>query len=160
MEAVGQLTGGVAHDFNNMLTVILGTIEILADGVADRPQLATVAKLIEEAAERGADLTRHLLAFARRQPLQPRGVDRNGLIITTGKLLRPTLGEHVEIETLLADDTWLAYADPSQLSTAIVNLSLNARDAMPHGGKLILETLNATLDQSYAGQHSEVVPGQ
>jgi PAS domain S-box-containing protein len=160
MEAVGQLTGGVAHDFNNMLTVILGTIEILSEGVADRPQLAMVAKLIEEAAERGADLTRHLLAFARRQPLQPRDVDVNELIITTGKLLRPTLGEHIEIETLLADDPWLAYADPSQLSTAILNLSLNARDAMPHGGKLILETLNATLDRSYAGQHSEVVPGQ
>jgi PAS domain S-box-containing protein len=160
MEAVGQLTGGVAHDFNNMLTVILGTIDILAEGVADRPKLATVTKLIEEAAERGADLTRHLLAFARRQPLQPREVDVNELIVNTGKLLRPTLGEHIEIETLLADDPWLAFVDPNQLTAAILNLCLNSRDAMPGGGKLIVETLNAVLDQSYAGQHSEVVPGQ
>jgi PAS domain S-box-containing protein len=160
MDAVGQLTGGVAHDFNNMLTVILGTIEILADGVADRPNLAAVAKLIEEAAEQGADLTRRLLAFARRQPLQPREVDINELIVSAGKLLRPTLGEQIEIETLLADDPWLAFVDPGQLTTAILNLSLNARDAMPQGGKLILETLNATLDQSYAGQHADVVPGQ
>jgi PAS domain S-box-containing protein len=159
MEAVGQLTGGVAHDFNNMLTVILGTIEILADGVADRPHLAAIAKLIEEAAEQGAELTRHLLAFARKQPLQPREVDVNDLIITTCKLLRPTLGERIEIETLLAEDAWLAFVDPSQLTTTLLNLSLNARDAMPEGGKLILETHNVKLDESYARQNSEVTPG-
>ena len=93
MEAVGQLTGGIAHDLNNILTVITGTIEILAEGVADRPELAAIAKMIDEAAARGADLTQRLLAFARKQPLQPREVDVNSLVIEAAKLLRPTLGE-------------------------------------------------------------------
>jgi PAS domain S-box-containing protein len=159
MDAVGQLTGGIAHDFNNILTVILGTIEILAKGVADRPQLAEVVKLIDEAAEQGAGLNQHLLAFARKQPLQPREVDINDLIVTTAKLLRPTLGEQIEIETSLAKDTWLAFVDPHQLTTAILNLALNSRDAMPQGGKLILETQNSHLDASYAAGHSEVEPG-
>jgi PAS domain S-box-containing protein len=159
MEAVGQLTGGVAHDFNNILTVITGTIEILAEAVADRPQLAAIAKLIDEAAERGADLTKHLLAFARKQPLQPREIDVNALIVEAAKLLRPTLGEHIEIDSLLADDAWPALVDPSQLTTAILNLALNARDAMPAGGKLALETSNAYLDESYADMHSEVTAG-
>jgi PAS domain S-box-containing protein len=160
MEAVGQLTGGVAHDFNNILTVIIGTIEILSEGVADRPELAAIAKMIDEAAERGADLTKHLLAFARLQPLQPREIDANGLVVTACKLLRPTVGEHIEIETVLQDDPWLAFVDPSQLTTAILNLVLNARDAMPQGGKLIIETHNTNLDDGYAGQHNEVQPGQ
>lgn len=160
MDAVGQLTGGVAHDFNNILTVITGTIEILAEGVADRPELAGIAHMIDEAAARGAELTGHLLAFARRQPLQPREIDVNTLILTTSKLLRPTLGEQIEIETLLADDPWLAYVDPNQLTTAILNLALNARDAMPQGGRLIIETINSYLDEVYAGQHSEVKPGE
>lgn len=160
MEAIGQLTGGVAHDFNNILTVITGTIEILAEGVADRPDLAGIAQMIDEAAERGADLTRHLLAFARKQPLQPREIDVNTLILTASKLLRPTLGEQIEIETILAHDPWLAFVDPNQLTTAILNLALNARDAMPKGGKLIVETINSYLDESYASQHSEVNPGE
>ena len=160
MEAIGQLTGGIAHDFNNILTVIIGTIEVLADGVSDRPDLAAIAKMIDEAAERGADLTKHLLAFARLQPLQPREVDVNALIVTAGKLLRPTLGEHIEIESMLSEDPWHAFVDPSQLTTAILNLVLNARDAMPQGGKLIIETLNSHLDESYAGQNSDVEPGQ
>ena len=140
MEAVGQLTGGVAHDFNNILTVITGTIEILTEAVAHDPQLVTIARMIDEAAERGADLTRHLLAFARKQPLQPREVDVNALVLETAKLLRPTLGEQIEIAPLLAADAWPALVDPSQLATAILNLALNARDAMPDGGKLTLET--------------------
>jgi PAS domain S-box-containing protein len=159
MEAVGQLTGGIAHDFNNILTVITGTIEILADAVADRPELAAIAKLIDEAAGRGADLTKHLLAFARRQPLRPREVDVNALILETAKLLRPTLGEHIEITPQLAEDASTALVDPSQLSTAILNLSLNARDAMPGGGKLVLETSNIHLDEVYANMHSEVTAG-
>ena len=159
MEAVGQLTGGIAHDFNNILTVITGTIEILAEAVADRPQLAAIAKLIDEAAERGADLTKHLLAFARKQPLQPREVDINALIVEAAKLLRPTLGEHIEIDSLLAQDAWPALVDPSQLTTAVLNLALNARDAMPTGGKLALETHNAHLDETYAAMHSEVTAG-
>jgi PAS domain S-box-containing protein len=159
MEAIGQLTGGIAHDFNNILTVITGTIGILAEAVADRPQLVAIAKLIDEAAERGADLTRHLLAFARKQPLQPREVDVNALILEAAKLLQPTLGEHIEIHPLLARDAWTAMVDPSQLTTAILNLALNARDAMPAGGKLVFETSNVFLDEGYANTHSEVTAG-
>ena len=159
MEAVGQLTGGIAHDFNNILTVITGNIDLLADAVADRPELADFAAMIDEAAGRGADLTRHLLAFARKQPLQPREVDVNALIVETAKLLRPTLGEHVEIDPLLAGDAWTALVDPSQLTSAILNLALNARDAMPAGGKLVLETKNVYLDEDYAGMHAEVTAG-
>ena len=159
MEAVGQLTGGVAHDFNNILTVITGTIGILSEAVADRPELMAITRMIDEAAERGADLTRHLLAFARKQPLQPREVDVNALILETAKLLHPTLGEQIQINPLLAADAWTALVDPSQLSTAVLNLALNARDAMPGGGKLVLETNNIHLDEAYAGMHSEVTAG-
>jgi PAS domain S-box-containing protein len=159
MEAVGQLTGGVAHDFNNILTVITGTIEILADAVADRPELAAIAKMIDEAAERGANLTQYLLAFARKQPLQPRETDINSLIIEAATLLRSTLGEHVEIESLFADDVWPALVDRNQLATALLNLALNARDAMPDGGKLIIETRNVHLDAGYASVNADVRPG-
>ena len=113
MDAVGQLTGGVAHDFNNILTVITGTIGILEEAVADRPELAAVARLIDEAAERGANLTKHLLAFARKQPLQPREVDVNALVLEAAKLLYPTLGENIEISPLLAEDAWTALVDPT-----------------------------------------------
>jgi PAS domain S-box-containing protein len=159
MEAVGQLTGGVAHDFNNILTVITGTIGILTEAVADRPELITVAKMIDEAAERGAGLTRHLLAFARKQPLQPREIDVNALVLETAKLLHPTLGEQIEIAPLLAQDAWTPFVDPNQLTTAILNLALNARDAMPSGGKLTLETNNICLDEAYANMHGEVTAG-
>ena len=159
MDAIGQLTGGVAHDFNNILTVITGTIGILGEAVADQPQLAAVAKLIDEAADRGASLTKHLLAFARKQPLQPREVDVNALVLEAAKLLHPTLGEHIEITPLLAEDAWTALADPNQLATAVLNLALNARDAMPGGGKLALETGNIYLDENYARQQSEVAAG-
>jgi PAS domain S-box-containing protein len=159
MEAVGQLTGGIAHDFNNILTVITGTIGILTEAVADRPQLVAIAKMIDEAAERGADLTKHLLAFARKQPLQPREVDVNALILEAAKLLRPTLGEQIQIDPLLAPNVWTALVDPSQLTTAILNLALNARDAMPAGGKLLLETSNVFLDDDYVGTESEVTAG-
>ena len=159
MDAVGQLTGGVAHDFNNILTVITGTIGILEEAVADQPQLAAVAKLIDEAAERGANLTKHLLAFARKQPLKPLEIDVNALVLETAKLLQPTLGEHIEITPLLAEDAWTALVDPNQLTTAVLNLAINARDAMPDGGKLALETSNVFLDENYASQHSEVTSG-
>lgn len=151
MDAIGQLTGGVAHDFNNVLTVITGTIEIIQEGLADKPQLAAIAQLIDDAASRGAEITSQLLTFARRQPLEPREIDVNGLVVETAKLLRPILGEHVEIVTRLADDAWLAMADPSQLSSAIVNLAVNARDAMPDGGTLTLETANRELDSTGNG---------
>jgi signal transduction histidine kinase len=159
MEAIGQLTGGVAHDFNNILTVITGSIEILSDGVKDQPLLAQVTAMIGAAATRGADLTRHLLAFARQQPLQPRSTDINALIVDAARLLRPTLGAQIEIEAMLADDAAPALIDPSQLSTAILNLALNARDAMPNGGKLMLETRNVELDTEYARLHSDARPG-
>jgi len=159
MEAIGQLTGGVAHDFNNILTVITGTIEILGDAVKDSPHLAQIANMISAAAARGADLTQHLLAFARRQPLQPHSVDVNALVIEAARLLRPTLGEQIEIESMLAYDCAPALIDPSQLATAILNLALNARDAMPNGGKLTLETRNVVLDESYAAMSSDVKPG-
>ena len=159
MEAVGQLTGGVAHDFNNILTVITGTIGILGEAVVDKPELAMIAKLIDEAAERGAQLTKHLLAFARKQPLQPREIDVNALLLEVAKLLHPTLGEHVQITPLLAADAWTALVDPNQLTTAVLNLALNARDAMPDGGKLALETGNVYLDEAYAAMHSEVTVG-
>ena len=160
MEAIGQLTGGVAHDFNNILTVITGTIEILAAAVAKEPQLAAITRMIDEAAARGADLTQHLLAFARRQPLQPREIDVNTLVIDTAKLLRPTLGEQVEIESAFEDETCAAHVDPNQLATAIINLALNARDAMPEGGKLLLETGWADLDETYASMYDDVRPGR
>ncbi len=159
MDAVGQLTGGVAHDFNNILTVITGTIGILQDAVADRPELVSIAKLIDDAAERGAQLTKHLLAFARKQPLQPREIDVNSLVVEAAKLLHPTLGEQIQIHPNLAPDAWSAMVDPHQLTTAVINLALNARDAMPDGGKLTLETRNVYLDEAYAGMHSDVVVG-
>jgi PAS domain S-box-containing protein len=159
METVGQLTGGIAHDFNNILTVITGTIEVLADAVADKPQAAAIAKMIDEAAQRGAELTQRLLAFARKQPLQPHKIDVNSLIVDTAKLLRPTLGGHIEIETALEDGVWPSLVDRNQLSTTLLNLALNARDAMPGGGKLTLETRNVFLDESYAKANSEVQPG-
>jgi signal transduction histidine kinase/CheY-like chemotaxis protein len=159
MEAVGQLTGGIAHDFNNMLTVITGTIEILAEGVADKPHLATIAKLISDAADRGTELTSHLLAFARKQPLRPRETDINRLIVDSAKLMRPTLGDHIEIVSMLADSAGAALVDPGQLSSVLLNLAINARDAMPSGGKLTLETKNVTLDENYAEANGDVQAG-
>jgi CheY-like chemotaxis protein len=153
------LTGGVAHDFNNLLTVITGTIGILGEAVAKDTELASITELIDEAAERGAQLTRHLLAFARRQPLHPVEVDVNSLIREAVKLLRPTLGEPVEILAQLTGDIWKALVDAGQLTTAILNLALNARDAMPGGGKLVLEARNVHLDEDYASMNSEVMPG-
>jgi len=160
MEAMGQLTGGIAHDFNNILTVITGTIEILADAVKGEPQLAAITRMIDEAASRGADLTQHLLAFARKQPLEPKETDVNTLIIDTAKLLQRTLGEQVEIESVFEDEACPAIVDPNQLATAILNLALNARDAMPDGGKLIIETGSVVLDENYARMHGDVRPGR
>jgi PAS domain S-box-containing protein len=160
MDAIGQLTGGVAHDFNNVLTVITGTIDILRDGMADRPELVAVAQLMEDAATRGAEITSQLLTFARRQPLEPREIDVNGMVRDTVKLLKPILGEHVDIERVLADDAWPALADPSQLSAAIINLAVNARDAMPGGGRLTLETANVLLDDGDVSGDDEVATGE
>jgi CheY-like chemotaxis protein len=151
MEIVGRLTGGVVHDFNNILTVITGTIEILAEAVADRPGLAAITELISDAAARGADLTSHLLAFARGQPSQARDVDINKLLVGAARLLRPTLGEQIEIETTSAVEVPPAWVDPSHLMTAILNLAVIARDAMPGGGKLVLESRSAAAGENGAG---------
>jgi PAS domain S-box-containing protein len=144
MESVGQLTGGIAHDFNNMLTVITGTIEILADGVKHDPALASIAKMINDAADRASQLTANLLAFARKQPLRPLETDVNALIEEVVNLLAPTLGRQIEIDTALSDQAWPALVDRSQLTSALVNLAINARDAMPDGGRLLFRTGNFT----------------
>jgi len=137
---VGQLAGGMLHDFNNVLTVITGTIEILSAAVADRPELAAIANLIDEAAARGAKLTTQLSAFARGQPSRPVAVDVNAVVAETSRLLRATLGVETEVAALLADDVPLALADPGQLTAAILSLAIVARNAMPEGGKVVFRT--------------------
>src|SRR5262249_55822371 len=132
---------------------------ILAEAVADRPELTAITKLIDDAADRGAQLTKHLLAFARKQPLQPREIDVNALMLEAAKLLRPTLGEQISITPQLTEDAWPAMVDPNQLTSAVLNLALNARDAMPEGGKLVLETRNIFLDDGYASMNVDVVAG-
>ncbi|MVT63699.1 response regulator [Bradyrhizobium pachyrhizi] len=159
MEAVGQLTGGIAHDFNNILTVITGTIDILAEAVTHNRQLTEITALIRDAADRGASLTRHLLAFARKQPLQPSDVDVNALMADTIELLRPTIGDHVDIDFRSAPDLPRALVDGNQLVTAIINLALNARDAMPKGGRLTIETRTAELKPSDVNGHDGLAAG-
>lgn len=162
MEAVGRLTGGVAHDFNNLLTVVMGNLAMLRrrlDGTADE----RVARLIAgatEGANRAAALTFRLLAFSRQQPLAPEPVDANKLVAGMSDLLRRTLGENIAIETVLAGGLWRTHADPNGLENAVLNLAVNARDAMPDGGKLTVETANAHLDEAYAATRPEVTPGQ
>ncbi len=159
MEAVGQLTGGVAHDFNNLLTVITCTIECIAEAVADNPELAAMAKSIDQAAERGAQLTQRMLAFARKQPLQSRDLDLNEIANRMVGMLGRMLSEDIDLKTNLEADLWTATADGNQVEDAILNLAINARDAMPKGGKLVIETENMHLDKHYAAQNAEVVPG-
>ena len=159
LEAIGKLTGGVAHDINNMLTVITGTTETLVTALKEKPDLLAVARLIDDAAERCGELIRHLLAFARKQPLQPHNVDLNKAVADIAKLLRPTLGEQIEIATVLGKDVKAARIDPSQLANAMVNMAINARDAMPDGGKILLETGNVTLDEAYVAANPDALPG-
>jgi len=164
MEGVGQLTGGVAHDFNNLLTIIIGNLETLQRNVR-RPDLdiGRLERSVDNAmrgARRAESLTQRLLAFSRQQPLDPRPVDLGRLVTGMSDLLRRTLGEQITIETVLSGNVWRALADPNQLELAILNLAVNARDAMPSGGKLTLETANVHLDEHYAASQAEVVPGQ
>jgi PAS domain S-box-containing protein len=159
MKAVGQLTGGIAHDFNNILTVITGMVEALSEAVKTDPILAEMVKSIEEAAERGAQLTQRMLAFARKQPLQPRPIDLNDIVTRMVAMLQRTLGEDIAVKTVLANGLWPAQADPFQLEDAIVNLAVNARDAMPTGGELAIGTSNIHLDEHYAAHNVEVAPG-
>jgi PAS domain S-box-containing protein len=159
MEAIGNLTGGMAHDFNNVLAVIIGNIDMLRDLRKDDPATEELTREALDAAFRGADLTRRLLAFARQQPLRPQRVDINELVSGITKLLSRTLGEQVEISLDLASDAWPIVADPAQLQASLTNLATNARDAMPHGGRLMVRTGNRDLDADYAAEHAEVKPG-
>ncbi len=159
MEAMGQLTGGVAHDFNNLLTVILGNAEHLAEKLAAHKELHDIAENIATAAERGSDLTRSLLAFARKQPLMPRDIDIGQKIVSMEPLLRRTLAEHIECEFGLDANLWQASVDPGQLASALLNLVLNARDAMPSGGKLTVTVQNISLSESDVDVNGQTRPG-
>ena len=161
MEAIGQLTGGLAHDFNNMLAVVISALNLLKRRM-ERGE-ANVREFIDAAvdgAQRAATLTHRLLAFARQQPLSPEPIDANKFVGGVSDLLRRTLGETVQLETVLAGGLWRIHADSAQLETTIVNLAVNARDAMPDGGRLTIETANAHLDDTYAVQHIGVPAGQ
>ncbi len=160
MEAIGQLTGGVAHDFNNLLTVVLGNAELLAEQDNADPQQRQLAESIIQAAQRGAKLTAGLLAFARKQALDPKPVDINQLLAGMDQMLRRTLGEHIEIELIRAAGLWTALIDQGLLENALLNLCINSRDAMPGGGRLTLETANVRLDADYAQRHNDVTAGQ
>jgi signal transduction histidine kinase len=159
MEAIGNLTGGMAHDFNNLLGIVIGNLDILVERRNTDPEVRELAGEALDAALRGADLTKHLLAFARRQPLQPQQVDLNVLIANITRLLSRTLGENIEISLDLDPGLWQTVVDPSQLESALANLATNARDAMPDGGSLVFATGNRHLDADYAAEHIEVAPG-
>ncbi|SUZ32889.1 Sensor kinase CckA [Roseibaca ekhonensis] len=160
MQSVGQLAGGVAHDFNNLLTIILGNAEILEEELNAHPQLQRLATLSLNAAERGAELTNRLLAFSRKQPLEPKVLDIAQLVQGMDGLLRRTLPETIDIEIAHADGLWEIEADAGQLESAILNLAVNARDAMPDGGYLTIEIENATLDDDYVSAEPGVSAGQ
>jgi PAS domain S-box-containing protein len=159
MEAVGQLTGGIAHDFNNLLTVIIANLEMLEEDEHLGPEGKAHLRSIGGAADRAAELTRQLLAFSRKQPLRAQVTVINGLVAGTVRLLRRSLSARIEIETVFATGLYAVEVDRAQLETALVNLCLNARDAMPGGGKLMIETRNATLDEAYAAHNRDVVAG-
>jgi signal transduction histidine kinase len=161
LEAVGQLTGGIAHDFNNMLAVVLGSLE-LARRRLERDQAKAEACIDNaiEGARRAAQLTGRLLAFSRQQALAPQGLDMNKLVGSMSEMLRRTIGEQLRVETVLAGGLWRICADPAELENALLNLCVNARDAMPDGGRLTIETSNSHLDEAYASAHVEVQPGQ
>jgi signal transduction histidine kinase len=159
MEAIGNMTGGMAHDFNNLLSVVIGNLDLLQERLKGDPAAAKLAHSALQAGLRGAELTRQLLAFARRQPLQPRLTDVNELVVGMTRLLERILQENIEITLLTAPDLWPVMIDPAQLNSAIANLANNARDAMPNGGRLTIETKNSKLDADYAALNPDVVPG-
>ncbi len=160
MEAVGQLAGGIAHDFNNLLTAIFGSSDLLLEDLSVDDQRRSDVEDIKQAAQRAAALTRQLLAFSRQQVLAPQVLDLSALIADLEKMLRRVIGEDVEFRTVLAPDLGAVRADPGQLEQVIVNLAVNARDAMPYGGKLTVETANVDLDEAYPQERGLVVPGR
>jgi PAS domain S-box-containing protein len=167
IEAVGQLTGGIAHDFNNLLTIVVGGLEAIGRQISMLPESAAASRIVRardmalQGAHRAVTLTSRLLAFSRQQPLAPQALDANKLVAGICELLRRTLGEAVALETVLAGGLWHTFADSNQLENAVLNLALNARDAMPNGGKLTIETANCYLDEAYVGDIAEpVMQGQ
>jgi signal transduction histidine kinase/response regulator RpfG family c-di-GMP phosphodiesterase len=160
MEAIGHLTGGVAHDFNNLLQVVSANLDLAGADAETNPRLAGRLKNAANAVERGSRLTAQLLAFARRQALDPRAINPGRLVQEMTDMLRRALGELVEVESAIAGGLWNTFADPNQVQNAILNLAINGRDAMPSGGKLTIEVSNAFLDDDYAVQHAEVAAGQ
>jgi PAS domain S-box-containing protein len=167
MEAVGQLTGGVAHDFNNLLTLVIGGLDIIGRQITNLPDPLALTRIERgremamQGAQRAASLTTRLLAFSRQQPLNPQALDANKLVMDVCDLLRRAIGETITVETALGTDVWRMYADANQLENALLNIGFNARDAMPNGGKLIIETANASLDKAYISSLSEdIAPGE
>ena len=161
LEAIGQLTGGIAHDFNNLMAVILSSHTMLERRLARGDKDVSIFLAgIRSGAEKAAALTSRLLAFARQHPLEPEAIDANKLITGLSDLYRRTLPENIHIETVFGGGLWRAHADPNQLENVLLNLVVNARDAMPDGGKLTIETSNAHLDDTYARGHAEVTAGQ
>jgi NO-binding membrane sensor protein with MHYT domain/nitrogen-specific signal transduction histidine kinase len=160
MESVGQLTGGIAHDFNNILTVIIGNLDMLTEGLGEQEQMGRIARTAMRSAERAADLVTRLLAFGRRQTLFPESIDVNPMVVHTTEVLGRTLGEAVDIQTILAGKLWGCFADRNQLESALLNLALNARDAMPNGGKLTIQTANMHFSDSETARYEGIEPGE
>jgi PAS domain S-box-containing protein len=159
LEAVGQLTGGVAHDFNNLLTIIIGNVELLQDSLAEDNPLRQFADMSAHAADRGAELTNRLLAFSRKQTLQPEVIDVNAVIGGIEDMLRRTLGENIDIQIELTDGLWLTEIDLAQVEASLLNLAINSRDAMREGGSLTIETANTTLDDDYVSTEAGLTAG-
>src|SRR2546422_1358910 len=159
MEAVGQLAGGIAHDFNNLLTAILGNTQLLLRDLPPGDAKRSAVEEIRKASERAASLTRQLLAYSRRQMLQPKVLDLNVVVAEMDKMLRRLIGEHIALVAVLQTDLGRVRADPNQIEQVIVNLAVNARDAMPDGGKLTIETAHVDLDETFAQAHLGSVPG-
>ena len=165
MESIGQLAGGVAHDFNNLMTVVIGNLDsverrLASAGTADAAPIGKPIAAAMQGARRAATLTQRLLAFSRQQVLSPQQVDLNRLVGGLSEMLTRTVGETIAVETILGSGVWQTYVDASQLENAIVNLVVNARDAMPEGGRITIETANASLDEAYCSQFGDVTPGQ
>ncbi len=161
MEAVGQLTGGIAHDFNNMMAVVIGSLDLLERRIGlSEPRMRRYVDAAKDGARRAAVLTQRLLAFSRQQPLRPEAIDANRLVAEMSELIRGSLGSDIRLETVLASGLWRSHADPNQLESVLLNLAVNARDAMPEGGRLTIETQNAHLDARYVAAHLGVPAGQ